>query len=79
MALNPSSKFRAKKRPRLSNEFSNEPSSSPVETNSPPCWDREVAAVAQTASKVRDLDWRCGEKNLNTALSTVFELRLVNA
>ncbi|KAJ5977138.1 hypothetical protein N7501_000480 [Penicillium viridicatum] len=52
MASNPSSKPRAKKRPRLSNESSNEPSGSPVETNSPPCWDPEVAAAAQTASKV---------------------------
>ncbi|KAJ5400724.1 hypothetical protein N7465_011213 [Penicillium sp. CMV-2018d] len=52
MASNPSSKPRAKKRPRLSNESSNEPAGSPVETNSPPCWNREVAAAAQSASKV---------------------------
>ncbi|KAJ5187521.1 hypothetical protein N7449_010515 [Penicillium cf. viridicatum] len=47
MASQPSRKPPAKKRPRLSSESS----SSSVETNSPPRWDSEAVAAAQTASK----------------------------
>ncbi|KAJ5696653.1 hypothetical protein N7536_007065 [Penicillium majusculum] len=51
MASNSSSKPRAKKRPRLSNESSNESPGSSLEPNSPPGWNREAVAAAQTASK----------------------------
>ncbi|OQE02602.1 hypothetical protein PENSOL_c002G04669 [Penicillium solitum] len=65
MASNSSSKPRAKKRPRLSNESSNESPGSSLEPNSPPGWNREAVAAAQTASKTHPTLDTAGNPMLN--------------
>ncbi|KAJ6190632.1 hypothetical protein N7519_000653 [Penicillium mononematosum] len=77
MASKSSSKPPAKKRPRLSNEPSNEVSGSSVETNSPPRWDPAAEAVAQTASETHPTLDTAGNPMLKFCTATT-ELRIIS-